>query len=588
MTGEIVDQTATEGSGSPADIWATNGGIYLGLKPEGGTNQERPLAGKELDPSIPRGSRYRSTWRPDGGLHLYVGEGHVGTWGPQGSGKTRKLFLPNLYKLRDWSCVVIDTKGELCAHTAVWRASRKNHKVYVVDPFKVIEANYPRLFAQHPDLLKSFGFNPLADLNPDKPSFIDDAKALSMALIQTEDSRDPYWPMAAQALAKGITMILRIDKPGVSDSLGVLREYLGMRPGDLHDKDGKITEAGLATLLRLLVKTHREEWPAIATSLNEFTQHSAEDKELNGIRRTAIAQTDWLDSPLIRADLARQNVIDFASFKTTPTTCYFILPPEYLATHAVWLRLMVTAALRPLLRSVERAPVPVLFMLDEFAQLGRMTIIENNIAQMRAFGVKLWTVWQHVQQMQKLYKHSWHDFMATAESKITFTAADVETREYFSKLSSERLFTHETRGQATTRARGENWGASNSVGNSSTDGITSGSNSGSSAPHGSSTDHTHTSGSSSGSSLSSGQSNNFGRSSGGNWSESHNESIGEQRINERCVKPHELAALDADEALIFARRGRMHRSICPQPEEIAPAQIQQARQAITGSTETPA
>jgi hypothetical protein len=48
----------------------------------------------------------------------------------------------------DWSCVVIDPKGELAAHTAVWRAAKRGHKVIVVDPFRTMERNYPRLFAR--------------------------------------------------------------------------------------------------------------------------------------------------------------------------------------------------------------------------------------------------------------------------------------------------------------------------------------------------------------------------------------------------------------------------------------------------------
>ena len=585
MTTRIVDRIASFATQSPADIWATNGGIYLGLTPQGGTDQRRPLAGKELDPSVPRGAQFRTTWEPDGGLHLYIGEGHLGTWGPQGVGKTRKLFMPNLFKLRDWSCVVIDTKGQLCAYTALARAAGDGHRVYVIDPFKVIETNYPRLFAENPALFKSHGYNPVAALNPQSPSFIDDAKAMAMAVIQSENARDPYWPMAAQAMAKGLLMVLRLDRPGMSDSLGVLRDYLGLRPGDIRDKDDKLIEAGMATLLAEDVKKHSKVWPAIAACLNEFTRYNPEDRELSGIRRTAIAQTDWLDSPLIRADLAQNNAIDFGSLKDTPTTIYLILPPEQLATHGVWLRLMVTAAMRPLLRSVERSPVPVLFMLDEFPQLGRMAMIESNIAQMRQFGIKLWTVWQHVEQMKKIYPDSWADFMATAEAKITFTANDVETREYFSKLSGERLFTHKTRSEAVNRSQGGSWGSSYSTGTSVNDGTSSGSSWGSShtSTNGSFSPGTN-SGSNTGLSQSKGGSSNAGSSQGGSWGISQSETTSEQHINERCVRPHELAALDADEALLFARRGRMHRAICPQPEILPGVReaIEAARLSITG------
>ena len=37
-------------------------------------------------------------------------------------------------------------------------------------------------------------------------------------------------------------------------------------------------------------------------------------------------------------------------------------------------------------------------------------------------------------------------------------------------------------------------------------------------------------------------------------------------MSERTIKPYELAALDADEAVIFSRRGIISRAICPQPD----------------------
>lgn len=269
MSPGIIENAASPRPALPADLWATNRGIYIGLTPEGGTDQLRPLAGKDAEPSIPRGYDFRTTWTPDGANHLYQGEGHVATFGPQGVGKTRKLFMPNLLSLWDWSCVVIDPKGELCAHTALARAENKNHRVYVVDPFKVIETNYPRLFASNPALFSSCGFNPLAALNPELPSFIDDAKAMAMALIQSDDARDPYWPMAAQALAKGVTMALRLDNPGVSDTLAVFRSYLGLTP----QKFAQSIERDIAKF--------GAKWPAIAASLGEFATHNPDDKELS-------------------------------------------------------------------------------------------------------------------------------------------------------------------------------------------------------------------------------------------------------------------------------------------------------------------
>ena len=132
--------------------------------------------------------------------------------------------------------------------------------------------------------------------------------------------------------------------------------------------------------------------------------------------------------------------MDFGRMKYEPMTVYLILPPRYLATHSTWLRVMVTAVLQPLMRSVRPATVPVLFMLDEFAQLGHLAMIENNLALMREYGVKLWPVFQDLAQAQDIYKTRWESFISNAGVLQTFAPQDVTTRKYLSELSGQRLY----------------------------------------------------------------------------------------------------------------------------------------------------
>jgi hypothetical protein len=70
---------------------------------------------------------------------------------------------------------------------------------------------------------------------------------------------------------------------------------------------------------------------------------------------------------------------------------------------------MVSSILRPLLRSVEGRAVPTLFLLDEFAQLGHMEMIEDNYALMRGYGVKLWTIFQDLNQAKIRNCPGWLD-----------------------------------------------------------------------------------------------------------------------------------------------------------------------------------
>jgi type IV secretion system protein VirD4 len=293
MPWQSVAQETNANHAQRVNKWATDDGIYFGYQVEKPIIENRPL---------------ESPWDVKNAFHRYRGERHILTVGPNGSGKTRRLLITNLFHLKDWSVVAIDPKGELVAHTAAYRANMNGHRVIVIDPFSVITKNYPRLMQKYPDLLKSHGFNPVAALDPSSETFVDDAKALAEALIKTEHKGEKYWALAARALVKGIIMGLRLDL-GADASLAYLRLVLGRSPEDL------------AVFNTNLVNRHGKSHPEIAASLSEFMHYNPEDRELGAIRRTAKVQTDWLDSPRIGADL-QHGTFNFASIKRYPTTIF--------------------------------------------------------------------------------------------------------------------------------------------------------------------------------------------------------------------------------------------------------------------------
>jgi type IV secretion system protein VirD4 len=306
----------------------------------------------------------------------------------------------------------------------------------VIDPFAVLEREYPALVDRYP-FLRSAGFNPVAVLDPESDDFPDDARGLAEAIIRVEDKNQPHWERSAQDLVAGLMMCDRLEN-GADSSLVALRDWVGAEAGTLarEIKDN---------LIPLAADRH----DAIPAKLNRFTKMSSENRELFSILSTAQTQTAWLDSRLIRRDLSKGSA-DFGRMKYQPMTVYLILPPRYLATHSTWLRLMVTAVLQPLMRSVRPATVPALFMLDEFAQLGHLPVIENNLALMREYGVKLWPVFQDLAQAQDIYKTRWESFISNAGVLQSFAPQDVTTRKYLSDLSGQRLYWVETTSRSTS------------------------------------------------------------------------------------------------------------------------------------------
>ena len=417
--------------------WETNGGLYLGIVPA----REEPSKGATDEPE----NLVSGVWRPAGDrpeTHDYILERHAMLLAPNGAGKSWRVLLPNLCRLVGWSMVVIDPKGELAAHTAKHRKD-KGQRVMVLDPFKIMETAYPRLLAR-PEFafLKSHGFNPLAALDPTRPSFVDDAKRLADALIRRGGHKETYWTDSARALCKGLLMACRTKYPKTAN-LSMIRALLGSDPKKLTVWNAdRIAELG---------KAH----PAIAATHNRFTHFTPEDREFKSILSTAMTETDWLDSPMIAADLnggadAAGDQFDFARLKQEPTTVFLVLPPEYLETHGAWLRVIVNAILLPLLRSTEDAPVPILLALDEYAALGNMDVIERNMAMMRGYGVKLWPILQDLSQLKDVHPDRWESFLGNAGVRMIFAPQDYTTQEYFSKLSGQRVWTYHTQSSSTS------------------------------------------------------------------------------------------------------------------------------------------
>jgi type IV secretion system protein VirD4 len=82
---------------------------------------------------------------------------------------------------------------------------------------------------------------------------------------------------------------------------------------------------------------------------------------------------------------------------------------------------------------------PVLFILDEFAQLGYLPPIENAAGIARGFGVQLWPILQDLNQLKALYRDRWQTFIGNAGLLTAFAPRDLFTAKYLSDLCGQKL-----------------------------------------------------------------------------------------------------------------------------------------------------
>jgi type IV secretion system protein VirD4 len=89
-------------------------------------------------------------------------------------------------------------------------------------------------------------------------------------------------------------------------------------------------------------------------------------------------------------------------------------------------------------------PAPVLFLLDEFAALGHLSVIERAMGLMAGYGLQLWPILQDLSQLEALYGRKAATFLANAGVLQAFNVNDLATARWLSELIGASTIAYST------------------------------------------------------------------------------------------------------------------------------------------------
>jgi type IV secretion system protein VirD4 len=360
-------------------------------------------------------------------IHV-VGSAHLITIAPTRTGQGVGTIIPNLLAV-ERSMLVVDPKGENTA--ATWYARSLLGPLHVLDPFGITGR-------------PSAACNPLDQIDAAAPDAAEDAARLADALVTDPPHQvaEAHWNEEAKALLTGLILHIAAEETPPRRNLATLRDLITL-PADRFER------------LLIAMQDNPAAGGLVARAAN---RHLAKDeREASGVRSAAQRHTHFLDSPRITAVMDHADFA-FAALKERTATVFLVLPPDRISTYNRWLRLMVSQAMTDLTRSAIQSPAPVLFLLDEFAALGRLEPVERAMGLMAGYGVQLWPILQDLHQLRGTYGPRAGTFLSNAGLVQVFNVNDTDTAEWVSRTLGEATEFYETGSMGETRQQNR-WGA---------------------------------------------------------------------------------------------------------------------------------
>ncbi|MCB0113557.1 MAG: type IV secretory system conjugative DNA transfer family protein [Caldilineaceae bacterium] len=333
---------------------------------------------------------------------------HLLCMAPTKSGKTSCLVIPNLLSQPEASIVVNDPSGEAWGITQRERA--KVGPVFVWAPFSPLTSC----------------FNPLDFVRVGTADERDDVEIIVSLLVpDSRNSEDGFWNSQARQVLTGLILYVLHRHPPERQTMAYVRHLLTVSEDAFEE-----------VLLAMIHSGH----PLVQRIANIIQQQ--ESKLRSGVLATANTATQIWDSERLTA-ATRKSDFDFAELRVRVGTVYLVVPPEHLATYYPAIALMAGLAIASITRSAHRGENRVVFLLDEFANLGRLKPAESAITIARKAGIQLCLFVQDMAQFRRVYGDTYHTFAANCAAQVYFGFNDIRDAKHIS----------DTLGQLTVKTR---------------------------------------------------------------------------------------------------------------------------------------
>ena len=334
--------------------------------------------------------------------------------GGSGSGKSASYSIPNAYQCLG-SYVFTDPKGELYDKTAGY-LRQNGYKI------KVLNLVHPQY---------SDGYNPLMHVASEI-----DVDIIANTIVKGQKTEggnsDPFWDDSAEMLLKALIYYLMATRPDEEQNLASCAELV--RAANSNGGSNLLTE-----LMSQLPYDH----PA---RMNYKSIEIAPEKTYSSILSTLQSKLGKFDSKEI-AELTSTDTIDFEQIGNEKTAVYVISSDTH-GAYDFLLTIFFSQMIQQLYDLADNSPglklrVPTYFILDEFANIGRIPDFDKKISTSRSRAISFSVILQNLDQLEAIYEKANETIIGNCDTHVFLGSNSQKTVEYFSKALGEKTISRE-------------------------------------------------------------------------------------------------------------------------------------------------
>ena len=329
--------------------------------------------------------------------------------GGSGAGKSRFYAKVNLLQANT-SFFVLDCKGELLRDTGAL-LEKEGYEIRVLDLL---------------NMEKSHCYNPFAYLETDN-----DVQKLVTNLFKAttpkgSQSQDPFWDTAASMLLLALIFYLRYEAPPDEQNFPMVMEML--RAGEVREDD----DSYQSPLDELFERLEMRDPEHIAVKYYK-DYHSGSAKTLKSIQITLAARLEKFNLSSV-ASLTMTDELDLPSLGEKKVALFALIPDHDVSFNFL-VSMLYGSTFEQLFRLADHEyggalPVPVHFLMDEFANVSLPDDFDKLLATMRSRNISVSIIIQNIAQLKALFEKQWESIMGNTDEFLYLGGNETGTHNF--------------------------------------------------------------------------------------------------------------------------------------------------------------